>query len=470
MLMPVNKLVEMLRKYSLKLIVICLSCLSVSSYAAEQTTTLSTEQPTEQTFDGLIAAKQITTDIHIATQGTIVPKQQVVVEVIVSSQFAFDGDIKVQYFDVENSLIVQPNQPAILTIKEVDGQQWFIQNKTINVYPLSDGTFTIAPLKVDVRVLGEKEKLSGTIETLTKEFSVLTPDALVGVDNYIVSPNLTFTLSKSEVEQKDSGVGSAVTLTYELMVAEQHALSLPTLKIPELLNAQMYRKPEEKRDEFERFEKYNTAILKQSVTLIFNDEGKFAIPEQNIQWWNPETSTLTEQVIKQEVIVIGDGEPDIINLARMAATLKNIDLSNFNFIQWLYFIISIVFIVFISIKTYTHRAALMAQFHRANQTQSKRITKQFHADISAKNYPAAIASLYQLLEVLGINQKRLDDVVGSVNKSRIDTLKSLAFNQRCDELFNHKDATTTVNAILVFGHNEQDKAPSAFSMKLNPER
>ncbi|MEW6996203.1 hypothetical protein AADZ86_00655 [Colwelliaceae bacterium BS250] len=459
--MQINKLVETLRKYGLKLIIMCLSCLSVSSYAFEQTA--------EQTFDALSAAKQITTNIHIATQGNIVPKQQVVVEVEVRSLLAFDGDIKVQYFDVENSLIVHPEQPAILTIKEVEGQQWFIQRKTINVYPLIDGTFTIAPLKVDVRVLGEQEKLSGNVQTPTKKFSVVTPDALVGVDNYIVSPDLTFTLSKSEIEQKDSGVGSAVTLTYELMVAEQHALTLPTLTFPDQLNVQMYRKPEEKRDEFERFEKYNTAILEQSVTLIFDDEGKFAVPMQKIPWWNPKTSTLTEQVIEQDVIIIGDGEPDLINFSRTAAKLKNIDISNFNFVQWLYFIVSVVFVIFIIKQTYTNRAALIAQFHRVNQTQSKRVTQQFYADVSAKNYPAAIASLYQLLELSGSSHKRLDDVVGDANKSRIDALKALAFNKSSNEPFTKSDASLIVKAILAFGNDEQVKAQSAFLMKLNPD-
>ena len=110
----------------------------------------------------------------------------------------------------------------------------------------------------------------------------------------------------------------------------------------------------------------------------------------------------------------------------------------------------------------------MAQFNRVNQTQSKCVTKQFYADVSAKNYPAAIASLYQLLELSGISHKRLDSVVGDENQSRINTLKTLAFNQCRNEPFTNKDASIIVQAILAFGNDEQIKAKSAFSMKLNP--
>ncbi|GEA50299.1 hypothetical protein VIN01S_11030 [Vibrio inusitatus NBRC 102082] len=240
----------------------------------------------------VIDNKQIALSIKVKDQNTA-PKQQVQVEVELSSTKPFKDAMVVPYLDLKNAIVKKDDQQVTRSARMLDGEKWYTQTAKLYIYPLTAGDFVIPSF--DVAVVLENDKinpLKGTISSEDTPFNVKTPPSLEMSSEFVSGSGASFTLTTDKPTSDPFAVGDAVILTYQLKVKNSHMMLLPDVKVPEIASVEVYQKPVAKENIFDRLSKRNTAVLNQAVTVVFQESGKLIIPSQSIEWWDTETNEL----------------------------------------------------------------------------------------------------------------------------------------------------------------------------------
>ncbi|MFA0449154.1 hypothetical protein AB4587_08320 [Vibrio breoganii] len=240
----------------------------------------------------IIDKKQLALTVKISND-SIAPKQQVLVEVEVSSTKPFKGEIEIPYINIKNAVIKTDDQQVARSARMLEGQKWYTQTAKLYVYPLSAGTFVIPSFEFSVALdNGEDDPIAGNIRSEETAFTVDIPAPLEQSNEFVSGTDANFTLIADKPIDSTFEVGEAVVLNYQLEVKNSHMMLLPDVKVPKIAGVEVYLKPVAKENVYDRLSKRNTAVLNQAVTVVFQESGKLVIPSQSIQWWDTETNAL----------------------------------------------------------------------------------------------------------------------------------------------------------------------------------
>ncbi|KGJ94132.1 BatD family protein [Colwellia psychrerythraea] len=441
-----------------------------------------------------IAVSIANTDNSGNTSLNLVPNQQVNLIVELYSIHPFNDNYTLPYFDVDNAVVNPPGDKAILEIKTIDEQQWFVQRKEISIYPLKEGRFSIPSLTATAFVkLDNQQVVSGTITSKAINFTVYLPVELQGVKNFVASSNVSFTLKQSGTkkdaqnnEVQSQSIGSAITYTYTLKADNMHVIMLDKLTMPKIEGIQVYQKPAIEKDVFDRFEKFNTAELTHSFTFIFQQEGEFIIPGQRITWWDLANNKLKEININAQKFTVGkaasgsgdntavQGETFVDSIKSLWTNLLKGKLADNNTI--IYSIILLVVIIFCVavIRTIVlHRNVLLDSFHEVNKTRQKQLVRDFSHRVSDKNYKEALNCLYKLAKLLSGSTTSLSALINTDdvhNQVRLQNLQTLAFKSELTPTVSitAHDAEMLLASLLKKQARCKKRQGFKFSSTLNP--
>ena len=461
-------------------------------------------------FIGLANAAQAITTEALQSQGKLkialsiteseklIPNQQVIVDVKIFSTYPFNDNFDLPYFDLEDTVIIPPKAEASLDIKIIDEQQWFVQSKKIIIYPLKDGSFTLPPLTVTVFInVDNQAVVSGTLDTAPFTFNVTLPSALTGIDNFIASSKVSFTLKQSKpsdsaseenskaAERPSYNIGSAVTLSYTTKADNMHVIMLNKVKIPKIAGLQVYQKPSIEKDVFDRFEKFNTAILTEKFTFIFQQEGQFTIPAQQLIWWDTVSGELKETLIDEQTFNVGKGAFVANNNGILTKRAANaLSFNKVHIMQWLFILVVAVFTIAIIRQITQHRHALMKSFHRVNNTKQKALINTFNLQLNKQDYYGAINCLYALSKHSAGSVDSLSVNIDKDNLARLQSLQRLAFDYKATDntegdhkesnkqdenvSFTQQDGELLIASILREKAGRKKREAFKFSMGLNP--
>jgi hypothetical protein len=459
-----------------------------SAYAAEQANT-------DLVTSKLVEQNQLKMSVSISEKTSrLVAKQQVSLHVKLLSTQPFKDNFTLPYFDIDNAVVIPPSDETKLEIQTIEGQQWFVQHEIINIYPITAGTFTVPALTAEYFINGESsEVLTGKISSKAITFSAELPVELNAIKNFIASPSVSFTLkqsqAKSDLEQPNKAntstdsaeytIGSAVTFTYSLKADYMHVIMLDKLAVPKINGIKIYQKPAVEKDVFDRFEKFNAAQLTQEFTFIFQEEGTFTVPAQQVTWWDLTTNSFKEITIKAKRFKVGQGvgagtdgnanSAASSPLSKLKMLLKKVLADTDKLIYLLVGIALLIFCIAVIRKIVMHRSALLSSFHKVNKTRQKQIATDFTQYIAKKDYQLAINSLYQLTEQRSGSIASLSTLVGSENQTRLNTLQQLAFHgDVTNTTFTEQDSELLLSDLLKKQSRWRKKERFKFSENLNP--
>jgi hypothetical protein len=451
-------------------------------------------------FIGVANAAQATTTEALQSQGKLkialsmakseklIPNQQVIVDVKIFSTYPFNDNFDLPYFDLEDAVTIPPKAEASLDIKIIDEQQWFVQSKKIIIYPLKDGSFTVPSLSAKAFINFDNQVVvSGTLTTEAFTFNVTLPSALTGIDNFIASSEVSFTLKQSkpsdsaseenskeqgkETEQPSYNIGSAVTFTYTTKADNMHVIMLSKVSVPKISGLQVYQKPSIEKDVFDRFEKFNTAILTEKFTFIFQQEGQFVIPAQQLIWWDTVNGELKEILIDEQTFNVGKGAAIASSNGMLTKRAANaLSFNKVHLIQWLAIVVLAVFLIAVIRQVAKHRNALINSFHRVNKTNQKTLINTFNLHITKQDYHGAINCLYALSKQSSGSVDSLSANIDKENLARLQALQQLAFANKQSEMihFSQQDGELLIVSILKKQPRWKKLQTFKFSMKLNP--
>ncbi|GEA59323.1 hypothetical protein VCO01S_05160 [Vibrio comitans NBRC 102076] len=252
----------------------------------------------------IIDDEQLTLSVQVKNE-SVVPKQQVLVEVEMSSTQPFEDAMVMPYLDLKNAVVKNDDQQVTRSARMLDGEKWYTQTTKLYIYPLTAGTFVIPSFDVAVALNNESgSPLKGSVSSKETTFSVQKPSSMETTNELVTGTNADFTLTTDKPISDAFEVGEAVVLTYQLTVKNSHMMLLPDVKVPDISGVEVYEKPVAKENIFDRLSKRNTAALTQAVTVVFQESGKLIIPSQSIKWWDTEAKqlkTLTTEPIEFQV-------------------------------------------------------------------------------------------------------------------------------------------------------------------------
>jgi hypothetical protein len=375
---------------------ICFTCIVNTAFAV-------------QSIDELVNQDKLSLSVTVAQKEQQIVGQALIISIEVATDRWFATGSRVQSFVLPNVVMQANNIITINGSKRIKGQTWAMQTHEITLYPTLAGNYTLPALNVDVSVNTENGGIvSGVLSTQETNFTIVLPEALIGIDNFIVSPEVTLTIEGQFDVDKKYAVGEAVTQTITVTANDTPAMMIPEINLLNgSVNARVNKESNEESNVSETvldgisiyqktaqvFDKYNRGSLLgsrvESFTYIFEKSGNYILPERIIYWWNSQSNTLEKLVIPSSSWVVSNG-----GLSNINQTTYNI--SNIKFSLRTVIILSVsLFIAIVFVGFYVKRQHLVALYKKITHYEQRKLRQNFLNSIANKKSIESTQYLYQ---------------------------------------------------------------------------
>lgn len=381
-------------------------------------------------IEDLVNQGKLSVSLQVNQKEQHIVGQALIIAIEVSTDRWFATGSQIQHFTLKNTVMPANNITTINGSKRIKGQTWATQTHEITLYPRASGNFKLAPINVDISINTENDGIvSGVLSTQESSFTIELPEALIGIEKFIVSPQVTVNIDGHFDEEKDYAVGEAITQTITITASDTPAMMISPINLvagqltnvhsPEgktnlagISGLSIYHKPAQIFDKSNRGSLLGTRV--ESFTYIFEKPGSYKIDEHVIYWWNSQSNTLERLLIPSSVwTVSGGGFSHPVQLS-----LFNDFSLNFATIIMLLLVLSLLTLSYL---TYIKRHQLSNYYNKVTKRDKRMLRKDFLNAIAMQNYLGATQYLYQYT-LLSNNQTITDDCPLTV------TLNQLAFH------------------------------------------
>jgi len=425
-----------------------------------------------QTIEDLVTQGKLTINLQVNQKEQQIVGQALILAIEVSTDRWFATGSQIQHFTLKNVVMQANNITTINGSKRINGQTWATQTHEITLYPTVSGAYQIEPINVDISVNTEHHGIvSGELSTQESNFTIELPKALEGIENFIVSPQVTLTVDGQFDEDKNYAIGEAITQTITITADDTPAMMIKPINFVanNLVTASLtandkpadnkvdnekvtldgvsiYHKPAQVFDKSNRGTLLGTRV--ESFTYIFEKSGRYVIDEQVIYWWNSQTNTLERLLIPSSTWTVSDG-----GLSKIS-TASSLNLFNFTIKSVINSIIVIVLLILISLG-FIKRHYLSALYNKLTKREQRLLRSEFINAVTSKNYLIATQYLYQY--ALLKNKQAY-----TAGCSQSATLNQLAFNESNTEniplSFSVSDAKVLISKIDASTSKKEDTA------------
>lgn len=397
-------------------------------------------------IEDLVNQGKLTISLKVNQQEQQIVGQALVIAIEISTDRWFTTGSNIQNFSLADAVMQAKNITTTNGNKRIKGQTWATQTHEITLYPTSYGDYQVPPINVGISVSTENDGIiSGVLTTQKATFNIQLPEELKGIDNFIVSPEVTLTIDGQFDEEKNYAVGEAMTQTIKITASDAPAMMITPIDLithnltsnnkTTLEGVSIYHKPAQV------FDKSNRGILLgtrvESFTYIFEKPGRYITDEHVIYWWSSKTNTLERLLIPSSTWTVADGGISKINYS------DRFKAFNFTIETIIVLVATIILLLFISIG-FIKRHYLFTLFNQITKREQRLLHSKFLNAVTNKNYVVATQYLHQY----ALLQNKQTFTVGC---SQSATLNQLAFSDNNAEKvvpsFSVSDAKVLINKI-----------------------
>ena len=354
-----------------------------------------------QTIDNLVNQDKLTISLSVNESEQQIVGQALIVSVEVATDRWFSTGTRVQAFTLTDVVMQANNIVTINGSKRIKGQSWATQTHEITLYPTLAGSYLLPEIKVDVSVNTENDGIiTGVLTTQKGSFSVNLPEALIDIENFIVSPEVTLNIDGQFDADKNYSIGEAITQTITITASDTPAMMIPEINLTNISEVNTSDKPTEVTAEgisiyhkpAQVFDKSNRGSLSgsriESFTYIFEKSGDYILAEQVIYWWNSQSNTLETLLIPASSwSVSGQG------FIKQQSIFRLRDL-HFNLATLLVIAVSFLALT-LAYLIYRKRQQLITFYKKVTKHEQRQLRRQFLSYIANKEYRLATQALYQ---------------------------------------------------------------------------
>jgi len=344
-----------------------------------------------QTIDNLVKQDKLTISLTVNESDQQIVGQALVVSVEVATDRWFATGTRVQGFTLTDVVMQANNIVTINGSKRIKGQSWATQTHEITLYPTLAGSYLLPEIKVDVSVNTENDGIiTGVLNTHQAGFNISLPEALIDIDNFIVSPEVTLNIDGQFDADKNYSIGEAITQTITITASDTPAMMIPEINLTNISEVNTSDKPTEITTEgisiyhkpAQVFDKSNRGSLSgsrvESFTYIFEKSGDYILAEQVIYWWNSQSNTLETLLIPASSwSVSGQG---FIKQQQSIFGLRDL---HFNLATLLVIVLSFLALT-LAYLIYRKRQQLITFYKKVTKYKQRQLRRQFLSYIANK--------------------------------------------------------------------------------------
>ncbi|MHA2811847.1 BatD family protein [Vibrio campbellii] len=428
----------------------------------------------QPTMKDLIAEKRVRISVSPRIDKSVVPKERITFDVKVESQFPFNRDMVLPYLNISDTVIVNEKSPVVRSTYRRGGKRWYTQTSTFSLYAMRSGDFVLSRFDLPLSVtVPNGDVIEGNIESHSVEFYVDNfgeSEALM--QSGVVSDKATLSLSMKQNKEKMSTkdvfeVGQAVTLTYRVSVENSHSVLLPQLKIEDVDGIIAYRKPANKEDILNPLTNDNTAVLSQSFTYVFQNEGTFKLPEKTLSWWN--TNTKRVETLKTSPLTFQVGEPSIAEEVKANVLQwfgRNFYTSKGSISYSDYVVAITLFLSFLSFLLFAYQRGEVNRQDEQRMYESRDLKQAFLEQCDRADYIEAVQTLYDIATKLDVSRASLSHVLDKESNHIWQKILAMAFNGNAARSISQGEAQKLIHALTASGVSRPTKFK--FDWTLNP--
>ncbi len=386
-------------------------------------------------LDELIADNKLTIETSIKQDQQQIVGQPLVINIEVATNRWFAKGTQIKGFELADTIILANSEISINGTKNIDGQTWSTQTREITLYPRRHGEYILASITVQISVNTENNGIvEGAIKTKPQHFTISLPKALANVEHFIVSPLVKLVVSTNNESNGDDGgeknyaIGDAITQTITITAQDAPAMTIPPIQREEMLGLSIYQNTPQVFDKSNRGDLLGTRI--ESFTYIFEQAGKYEIPEQMIFWWDTNNNELQEIVIPSLTFNVGKS---MVNSNTVA------NFSWFNLKQSFWIIVTFCLAIGAVLSLIRYKNNLVRLYANLTHLEKRIAKKDFLQAVSSHNYIGAIDYLYKYSLLIDINLEQL-------KSPQLLSLNKLVFDNNNEaKIFTVQDAKELLN-------------------------
>ncbi len=207
-----------------------------------------------------------------------------VVEVLAPNYFT--GSQYFPSFELENAIVVFPEETPVHLNRQINGQSYAGIQRTYSIYPQQPGEFRLPPAKLTVPYASVPPKSTEATLTLPQlTFHADIPAAARGLSYFLPTTRLTMQQNWGSA-LKDLRVGDTVERTIAVTTLKLQGMLIPPLAMDAPEGIRVY--PEEPKVLNQKTDRGEFIFGRrtESAKYLIQKEGDYTLPSIELKWWN----------------------------------------------------------------------------------------------------------------------------------------------------------------------------------------
>jgi hypothetical protein len=226
-----------------------------------------------------------------------------VVEVLAPNYFTGSPDFP--EFEIENAIVVLPQERAQNTNAKVNGISYAGITETYSLYPQQPGDFQIPPVQLTVPYASNPPATTVvhlSLPTLT--FHADLPVEARGLDYFLPTSQLTMQ-QKWSAPLKNIRVGDTLERTITVTAAKMQAMLIPPLPMDAPDGIRVYPGQPAVQDQKTSTGEFVFGRRTQSAQYFIQKQGDYTLPAVELKWWNLATKQMVAATLPPIHFVAG---------------------------------------------------------------------------------------------------------------------------------------------------------------------
>ena len=176
--------------------------------------------------------------------------------------------------------------------ERLNGEAWAGLRREYRIYPIRPQPFTISGFEVIITyAIDAKPSRPAPVAMPAVSFRAAVPEEAAGLD-YFFSASAFDLESVFDRSLDDLEVGDAVKRIITMLATDSFSMMLPALEVQSIDGIAVYPDPPALTDSGGERGEARTAHRTETVSYVFQEEGRYELPAINIPWWDSRSSRL----------------------------------------------------------------------------------------------------------------------------------------------------------------------------------
>lgn len=209
----------------------------------------------------------------------------------------FTGSVDLPVFELENAIIVQPQDRPLNIHETIGGISYAGISQSYTIYPQQAGEFRLPAAQFTVPYAKEPPKTVQALLSLPPlTFHADIPAAARGLDYFLPTTKLTLE-QRWDKKPKEIRAGDTLRRTISITTVRAQAMLIPPVPLEASDGIRVYAEEPTVLDQKTSTGEFVDGRRIQSARYFFRKEGEYTLPAIEVQWWNLNSNKLVTSTL-----------------------------------------------------------------------------------------------------------------------------------------------------------------------------